>query len=65
MNKQEIMARAKAVGVNNAGRLRKGDLVRRIQGGEGNQACFGIDWRFSCCQADCCWREDCLTDNPG
>jgi len=46
-------------------KLRKAELIRAIQQGEGNQECFGAPWRFDCQQTGCCWRQDCLTKNPG
>ncbi|BCR06949.1 hypothetical protein DESUT3_40180 [Desulfuromonas versatilis] len=65
MNVTEIRDRAKNAGVKQAAKLRKADLIRAIQVIEGNQGCYGVEWRFSCGQADCCWRQDCLTPNPG
>ena len=41
------------------GRLKKQDLVRAIQLGEGNLPCFQSAVE-SCDQQDCCWRSDCL-----
>ncbi len=65
MNVTEIRDRARSAGVKQASKLRKADLIRAIQITEGNQDCYGAGWRFACTQADCCWREDCLTPNPG
>jgi hypothetical protein len=61
----EIRNRAKALGLKNVGKIKKGDLIRSIQRAEGNSACFGSPGRFECPQMECCWREDCLTKNPG
>jgi hypothetical protein len=36
-----------------------------MQRTEGNTECFGAEWRFDCSQLGCCWRNDCLTKNPG
>ncbi len=65
MQMSEIRDRAQNMGLAGIGRFKKGDLIRTIQENEGNQACFGADWRFECPQLDCCWRKDCLSKNPG
>lgn len=59
MNMQEIRERATAAGVNGAAKLRKAELIRKIQQNEGNSPCFGADWRQSCAEMFCCWRDDC------
>ncbi len=59
MNMQEIRERAAEVGVNGAGKLRKAELIRKIQQTEGNNPCYGADWRQSCVEMFCCWRSDC------
>lgn len=59
MNMQEIRTRANDMGIQNVSKMRKGELVRSIQQAEGNNACFGAEWRFDCNQVDCCWRFDC------
>lgn len=65
MNLATIRDRARALQMTGIGKLRKPELIRALQIREGNQACFGADWRFSCMQYDCCWREDCLVpDRP-
>ena len=64
MNMTEIRERSKSLGVETK-RLRKGDAIRAIQRAESNRDCFGAHWRFDCQQFDCCWRQDCLTKNPG
>ena len=65
MKVAEIRDQAKQMGISQAGKLRKGDLVRAIQQQENNPACFGSDGRFECQELVCCWRGDCLTANPG
>jgi len=64
MNMNEIRDRARAAGIV-SGKMRKAELIRVMQRTEGNQDCFGADWRFDCSQYGCCWREDCLTKKPG
>jgi len=61
----EVRERGRKMGVRGMAKLRKAELIRAIQQGEGNQECFGAPWRFDCQQTGCCWRQDCLTKNPG
>lgn len=63
MKLDEIRQRATAVGIRWRG-LRKADLIRAIQYGESNPACFGTERRERCGEMTCCWRQDCLSD-PG
>lgn len=65
MNLSEVRERCRRVGLPGVARLRKGEAIRALQRAEGNQDCFGADWRFECGQLNCCWRADCLTKNPG
>ena len=65
MNITEVRHRAQAIGVSRPSRMKKGDLIRRIQLQEGNFDCFGSPGRFDCPRLDCCWRNDCLTPDPG
>jgi len=60
MKMQEVRDRAKAAGLTKVGKLSKEELIHQIQSTEGNQPCFGADWRHSCTQMDCCWRSACL-----
>ncbi len=53
-----IKKRAKKLGVKVRG-LKKEDLIRAIQNGEGNFECFGTT-KDHCDQPKCCWRKDCL-----
>jgi hypothetical protein len=58
MKLPEIRKKAKALGVE-AGKMKKGELIRAIQKAEGNTACFEHG-DASCPYLDCCWREDCI-----
>lgn len=59
MNMQEIRERAAAVGLVGIGKLRKMELIHKIQQAEGNDSCFGAGWRHQCAEMYCCWRDDC------
>lgn len=65
MNLSEIRARSRILGMAGTAKLKKAELIRAIQRAEGNPDCFGASWRFDCPQLACCWRQDCLTKNPG
>jgi hypothetical protein len=65
VNVTEIRERGRKLGISGMSKLRKGNMIRAIQTAEGNHDCFGADWRFDCRQFDCCWRQDCLTNDPG
>ncbi len=62
MNMTEIRDRAVAVGLAGVGKLRKAELIRAIQQAEGNNDCYGADWRHGCGEMLCCWRGDCLKE---
>lgn len=62
MNMQEIRERAAATGVTGAGKLRKVELIQQIQQAEGNNPCYGAEWRQRCAELFCCWRSDCLKE---
>lgn len=62
MNMQEVRERAAAAGLAGVGKLRKAELIQRIQQAEGNNPCYGAEWRLSCDQTECCWRQDCLKE---
>lgn len=64
MTLNQIRHRAQQMGLKINSRMRKADLIWAIQYHEGNNTCFGADWRFDCPQYDCCWREDCLKPRP-
>ncbi len=61
----EVRTRAKTLGIKQANKIRKADLIRTIQRTEGHSDCFGAPWRLECAELDCCWREDCQTSSPG
>lgn len=61
MNLQEIREIAKLLGVT-PGKLKKADLIHKIQDREGNFPCFGTAEQGFCDQEDCCWRNDCLPE---
>jgi hypothetical protein len=56
----EIREIAKQKGIK-AGKMKKVELVRAIQAGEGNSPCFQTG-RNPCDQLGCCWRSDCIAD---
>ena len=60
MKMTEVREHAKRLGVKFL--PKKADLIRRIQEAESNEPCFGS--KQKCSEADCCWRDDCLTDLP-
>lgn len=62
MNLQEIRDRASSLGLTGIGKLRKAELIRKIQEAEGNNPCYGAEWRQSCGETACCWRGDCLKE---
>jgi hypothetical protein len=64
MHMKEIRVRAKALGLTRIGRIRKADLIRKIQQAENHSPCFGSEQRLICPQEDCCWRQDCLGGKP-
>ena len=59
MQMQEIREIAKGIGVKTS-RQTKVDLVRSIQGAEGNFKCFATATEGVCDQFDCIWRQDCF-----
>ncbi len=61
----EIRQRGETMGMTGLEEMSKGEMIRVIQMAEGSRDCFGNFWRFDCLELDCCWREDCLTKNPG
>ena len=60
MKMQQVRAIAKEQGVK-VGKLKKFELIREIQGQEGNLACYATDAANNCDQAACAWRDDCAT----
>jgi len=57
MTVKEIKKMAKEMGIK-SGKMLKTDLIREIQGKEGNTPCFqtGV---VACSQTRCCWFGDC------
>ncbi len=41
------------------GKLRKAELIQKVQVAEGNDPCYNTGQVDTCGQDDCCWREDC------
>lgn len=62
MNMAEIRERAAAAGLTGVGKLRKAELIHKIQVAEGNDACYGAEWRQQCAEMHCCWRDDCVKE---
>ena len=58
MNMDEIKAIAKERGVSSS-RLKKSELVNRLQLAEGNDACYNKGKSTVCAQQNCLWRDDC------
>jgi hypothetical protein len=60
MTVKEIKKIAKEMGINGA-KMLKADLIRAIQGKEGNTPCYqtGV---VACGQTGCCWFGDCQKD---
>lgn len=58
MKMVDIKRIAKRVGCN-PGRLKKADLIKKIQEAEGNFPCFQTAGDY-CNQEKCSWRDDCL-----
>lgn len=65
MNTNKIWERGRAMGITGVEDMSKGEMIRAIQLAEGSRDCYGNFWRFDCLEFDCCWREDCLTMDPG
>jgi hypothetical protein len=42
-----------------AGKMKKSDLIRCIQQGEGNTPCYDTGAAEHCGQDACLWRDDC------
>jgi len=45
------------------GRLKKAEIIRKIQTAEGNIPCFGTERVHYCHEEMCLWRKDCLKAN--
>lgn len=59
MKMTEVQIKAKKLGITTS-RLKKADLIRKVQTEEGNCACYQMN-SGTCDQMDCCWRKDCLS----
>ena len=60
MHVNEVRARAKTLEISGIGKMRKADIILKIQEAENNTPCFGSEQRKDCPYDDCCWRGDCL-----
>lgn len=58
MKLEEIRSIARQHQIRTA-KLNKAELIRSIQGAEGNPACFNTHSSASCGQSACLWRGDC------
>jgi hypothetical protein len=58
MTKEEVKKIAAQKGIV-SGRLRKDELIRRIQISEGNAPCYATGKASVCGQTQCLWRADC------
>jgi hypothetical protein len=58
MTMGEIKDKAKNLGIT-PGTMKKTELIRAIQGAEGNNACYGTT-NGTCQWTECCFRTDCL-----
>lgn len=61
MEMSEIRQKAQTLGIK-ATKTNKTELIRAIQGAEGNFPCFATAKDF-CDQLGCCFRGDCLVSN--
>lgn len=59
MKLEDIRTIAKSHSIN-PGKLTKAALIRSIQSGEGNTACFATASSPECPHVGCSWREDCF-----
>ncbi len=60
MNMQSVRQIAKSRGIAPR-KLNKIELVRTLQREEGNFDCFATSYAGYCDQAECLWRDDCLS----
>jgi len=59
MKLSEIQKKARKLGIKDAWRNSKKDLIKSIQRQEGNFDCFGTATVY-CDQSSCLWRRDCI-----
>jgi len=57
MMMNQIIEKARILGVKNYSRLRKADLIRAIQEKEGNSPCYQVI--SGCQEQDCLWKPGC------
>lgn len=62
MKMQEIREIAKRKGID-SGKLKKTELIRAIQKGEGYSDCFATPYVRECHEINCLWREDCMKES--
>jgi hypothetical protein len=58
MKLQEIKEIARDMKIAHSG-MRKSELIRAVQRGEGNAQCFDTGNAGKCGQDRCAWRDDC------
>jgi hypothetical protein len=58
MTKEEVKKIAAQRGIV-SGKLRKDELIRKIQSSEGNDPCYATGKASVCGQTQCLWRADC------
>ena len=58
MRLSQVQKKAKTLGVKDAWRFPKKELIKTIQRNEGNVDCFGAR-QSECNQLGCCWRNEC------
>jgi Rho termination factor-like protein len=59
MTKNQIMEKARILGVKKYSRLRKADLIRAIQQKEGNSPCYQA--LSDCQEPECLWKPGCYS----
>jgi len=59
MTMNQIIEKARILGVKNYSRLRKADLIRAIQQKEGNSPCYQSI--SGCQEPDCLWKPVCYS----
>jgi len=59
MRLTDIEKKARSLGIKDAWKFSKKELIKLIQRAEGNFDCYGTAVDY-CDQLSCCWRNDCL-----
>ena len=57
----EIIAKAKALGIEGADAMDRTELIRAIQVREGHSPCYGTDWCKPEWKAACIWKDECAS----